>query len=128
MVEPEDAVPPQAEPAPLPADPEPQDQEDQTPAGMGQILSNRVLRIARLILRGDIVCGFRTSYTRRARHIMPRIIRVRHFEPSSVLVAFVLAQVMDPGNILAVPVGRDNGYDTQSDSDVASSTSEYDSD
>ena len=55
---------------------------------------------------------------------MKRIIRVRHFEPSSVLVAFVLAQVMDQGNILAVPVDRDNGYDKDSGSDVPSSTSE----
>ena len=92
------------------AEPEEPDNE-----GMGAVLSSQVLRLARMVIDGSIKCVFRVHYTNQAVDRIPQLVRLQTHEPSSVLIAFVMTQVMSPGNALADPLPDDRGYPTTSE-------------
>ena len=87
------------------------DEADQE--GMGAVLSGQVLQLARMIIQGKVKCVFRVHYTDEAVARIPQLGRLKTHEPSSVLIAFVMTQVMSPGNVLADPLPDDRGYHTE---------------
>ena len=85
--------------------------------GMGAVLSGQVLQLARMIIQGKVKCVFKVHYTDEAVARIPQLGRLNTHEPSSVLLAFVMTQVISPGNVLADPLPDDRGYHTTSDSE-----------
>jgi len=99
--------PPPAAAAAEPAGPELQRNDPEPgqnpPNWMVGLLTPTVLSLLRLMVEGDLLCALQVNYTRSARRAIPGLVRFRDFEPSALLMAFVVAQIIGPDNLLAIP-------------------------
>ena len=108
-------------PAAAAAEPEPQQNNQEPgqgpPSWMVGLLTPTVLSLLRLMVEGDILCALKVDYTRCAQQEIPNLSRFKDFEPSALLLAFVIAQVIGPESLLAIPRPSRRNREEESDSD-----------
>jgi len=113
--------PPPAAAAAEPAEQEPPQNDPEPgqnpPNWMVGLLTPTVLSLLRLMIEGDLLCALRVNYSRSAQRDIPGLIRFRDFEPSALLMAFVIAQIIGPDNLLAIPRPSRRDHEEESDSD-----------
>ena len=123
--------PPPAAAAAEPAEPRPRQNGPEPGQGppdwMVGLLTPTVLSLLRLMIEGDILCALRVDYSRSAQQEIPGLGRFKDFEPSALLLAFVIAQVIGPESLLAIPRPIRRNQPEDSDSEEESYQADSDS-